>query len=112
MLGLIFTQPRLQYFFSILGVDGSSPNLKCAFLAIFWPTIHHKMIKNAHFEFDEDPKLKNNCGLVFSIFNIDHLFQRYLPKTQKMPPKAPKNAHFEFGEDPRLIIQDFLSLIF
>ena len=65
------------------------------------------MAKYAHFEFGEgssNPKTENNCGLLSSIFNVERLFQRYLPKKNKNAPqnhqKNTKNAHFVFWEDP------------
>ena len=39
-----------------------------------------------------DLKLKNKCGMLPSIFNVEQSFQRYLPKTRKMPPKIIKKC--------------------
>ena len=75
---------RHYNYFSILGLDGSSPNSKSAFVAIFGnflakkcPEMHISNLGRTH----SDSKLKNNCGLLSSIFNVERPFQRHQDKT-------------------------------
>ena len=68
---------------------------------IFWPKNHQEKADNGQqcTLISErtylDPKLKNECGLLSSIFNVERPCQRYLPKKPENAGVGEKQPHWK-----------------